>query len=258
MVENWREDIVGQSRVMQKLLDDVSKAAREEKDVLFLGEVATGKTLLATAFHKASLRSDKPFVRVDLNYVPSHLFEVTLFGDTNALNKGDTDGVGKAEEANGGILLLDEIGDMPYEMQENVLKFLEEKTISRVGSSERITLDLIVLLTTTRNLKELLQRKWFHPDFYNRIHNKVIHVPRLKEHLEDLPDLVRHFIKKFNVKLEKNVNFVTPELLEVLLKYFWHGNVRELILCIQEGVANARGENIELNDIPHLAKFWTE
>ncbi len=246
----WTDNIVGRSKVINNLAMSVFRAAQAECDILMLGETGNGKTLLADIFHQVGMRNTKPFVRIDLNTIPGNLFETTIFGYVkNAFTGATTDRAGAAEEAQGGILFLDEIGDVPYEQQGKLLTLVESKTITRVGSSDPIHLDVLIIMATHRNLRLLVEQKKFRHDLYYRLMNTVIEVPPLKDHLEDLPDLVKHFIKKFNPKYGKNISYVTPDVLDVLRSSEWGGNVRQLKNTVEEGVRNAVGTHIDLKDI---------
>jgi DNA-binding NtrC family response regulator len=249
--EIWHEHLVGHSPIINNLAKTIFQKAHSECDVLFLGETGNGKNLLAKIFHQVSPRNDKPFVTIELNGIPEGLFETTLFGNRkNAFSgAGDADFAGAAEKAQGGILFLDEIGDVPVEQQGKLLRLVEEKTITPVGSAKSIELDLVILMATYKDLKQLLQEGKFRADLFYRIHNTIIQVPALKDHMEDLPDLVEHFIKKFNLKYGKQVASLTPEAMKALGAFSFKGGVRQLRSAVEVGVINSVGYEISLRDL---------
>jgi DNA-binding NtrC family response regulator len=235
---------------MMNLAKNVFRAAQADSDVLFLGETGTGKTLVADVFHQVSQRAEKPFIRIDCNNIATNLFETEIFGYVKgAFTGAGPDKPGRIVEADGGILFLDEIGDLPPEQQGKLLTFLENKTFSPVGSIDTYKLDVLILMATNKPLYEKVKAGEFRKDLYYRLHNTVIQNPPLKDHPEDIPDLVGQFIKVFNLQYGKAVTAVSAEVMARLQSLPWDGNVRQLISCIEEGVKNCLDHLIILQDI---------
>ncbi|MFZ5969652.1 MAG: sigma-54 interaction domain-containing protein [Bacillota bacterium] len=245
------KQIIGKSKVMEKALLVAQKSAKTSSTVLIRGESGTGKELVAQAIHYSSTRTKKPFVKVNCGSIPATLLESELFGHeqgsfTGAVRRK----IGKFEQANGGTIFLDEIGDMPVEMQVKLLRVLQEKEFERVGGEETIKCDVRVVAATNRNLEELIEQGAFREDLYYRLNVIPIHLPSLRERKEDIPLLIRYFIEKKNEKLGTEVKGVAPEVETCFCKYDWPGNVRELENLMERLIALTDGEEINLQDIP--------
>ena len=224
------EDIIGESSSMQKAIAIAKKAAGTSINALIEGESGTGKEMFAQAIHNASERADQPFVVVNCASIPKELIESELFGYeegafTGAKKEGD---IGKFEAANEGTILLDEIGDMPFDLQSRLLRVLESRTITRVGSNEEISIDIRVIANTSKKLIEMVEKKEFRDDLYYRLSVGQIKILPLRERPEDIPLLLKHFISHFNEAMGAKIEGIDPLLEERLLLFDWPGNVREV------------------------------
>ena len=222
-------ELIGSSDGMNKLRTSIAQAAPAEARVLITGENGTGKELIARALHSASARSLQPFIKVNCAAIPSELLESELFGhERGAFTGAVTRRLGKFERAQGGSLLLDEIGDMNPTTQAKLLRVLEEGELERVGGSGSIALDVRIFASTNRDLDELRGSGGFREDLYHRLKVIPIHAPALRDHTEDLPELAEHFLQYFcdaGGRLNKKLS---PTAMDLLRKYTWPGNVREL------------------------------
>ena len=239
-------NIVGDSPKMQKLFSMIEAVAKEPSTVLITGESGTGKELAARAVHDMSDRAEKPFVPVNCGAIPDNLLEAELFGYVKgAFTGANTNQRGLFESANGGSIFLDEIGEMPLAMQVKILRALQEQKIKPVGATSEISIDVRVIAATNRNLKQMVDDGAFRQDLYYRLSVIPLQMPALREHREDIPLLVEHFIAKFSAKSGKTVT-LRPELSKILESKEWPGNVRELEHSIERAVALTRdGEEID-------------
>ncbi|MCK5241366.1 sigma-54-dependent Fis family transcriptional regulator [bacterium] len=242
-------NIIGKSPLTMYLTKSIFQAAQWECDTLILGETGTGKNLVAETFHKLSKRRDKPFYVIHCPSIPKELASTELFGYegksfTNASPHGKK---GKIEAANGGVVFFNEIGDLSLEHQAVLLDFIETKNIDPVGGTKK-KLDVIVLAATNKDLKAMVSRGTFRKDFYYRYSN-IITSPPLRDHLEDIPELVNHFIKITNKKLGKNIAGAAPDVIERFQHDYWDGNVRHLSNVIENGIKKCQGDTIEWNDV---------
>jgi two-component system nitrogen regulation response regulator NtrX len=223
------EKMIGKSSAMLELLDEIERAAPSNGRVLISGENGTGKELVAKLIHEKSLRADKPFVKVNCAAIPEELIESELFGHergafTGATSRRD----GKFLQADGGMLFLDEIGDMSLATQAKVLRALQECEIQRVGGSELMQVDVRVIAATNKNLKNEIKEGNFREDLYYRLNVIPIKVPPLRERIEDIPLLVSYFIELFCRENGKRKKEVSDEAMQLLMGYRWPGNIREL------------------------------
>ncbi len=245
-------DIVGGSPTLRRRLQLAEAAARSDSNVLVTGESGTGKELLAQAIHNAGPRAGGPFVGINCAAIPRELLESELFGyEAGAFTGAKRGGhPGKFELAEGGTILLDEIGDMPLEMQAKLLRVLQEKRVQRLGGSKEIPLDTRVIATTNRDLTDDAARGRFRQDLFFRL--RVIHVelPPLRARPDDIPVLVDHFLQLFSARLGKQVRGVAPEVLDVMLAYGWPGNVRELEHVLEGEVNLASPAQELLTEVP--------
>lgn len=242
------EGIIGQSSAMQKVFELIRQVAPLDTSVLILGETGTGKEGVANCIHGLSPRRPKPFVKVNCAALPVHLIESELFGHekgafTGALEKR----TGKFERANGGTIFLDEIGDMPADMQVKLLRVLQEKEIERIGGNGPVKVNVRIIAATNRNLEKEIAEGRFRLDLYYRLHVFPIILSALRERREDIPLLVSHFIRQYAVASGRQVYDVAPAVLEQLMAYDWPGNVRELQNLIERSVLLSK-ENI-LTDV---------
>ncbi|HET9298971.1 MAG TPA: sigma-54 dependent transcriptional regulator [Candidatus Polarisedimenticolaceae bacterium] len=245
-------NIVGRSKEIQNVLSMVQKVASSAAStVLITGPSGTGKDLVAKAIHYASDRRDKPFMNITCTALPETLLESELFGhergaftDARQLKKG------LLELADGGTVFLDEIGDMGLVLQAKMLRFLEEKTFRRVGGARDLRVDVRVLAATNKDLEKAVRQGGFREDLYYRLNVVPVHIPALADRIEDVPDLVQHFIVQFNREFRRNVQGVTPEAMDCLLRYRWPGNIRELKNVIERVMILGEKPWLELTDLP--------
>jgi len=243
--------ILGRSPAMQHLLETVALVAPSEATVLITGESGTGKGLVARAIHSNSSRRDNPLVEVNCAAIPETLVESELFGH----EKGAFTGAGKLRrgrfaQADGGTLFLDEIGDLNPSMQAKLLRVLQDGEIQRIGSDASIPVDVRVLAATNRRLEEMVAQSSFREDLYYRLNVVTLEVPPLRERIEDIPVLARHFWEAFSKKNRSTVKGITPRAMDLLLKHQWPGNVRELENVMERAVILLRGEYISERELP--------
>ena len=230
-------NIIGSSRTLKDILYICEKASKTTSTVLIRGESGTGKELIAKVIHNNSPRHDKPFVRVNCASIPENLLESELFGYEKGSFTGATKSKpGKFAIANGGTIFLDEIGDMPLSMQVKLLRVLQEMEIDPIGGINPIPIDVRVIAATNRDLEKMIKENTFREDLYYRLNVIGINLPALRERKEDIPDLVEHFIKKLNVKLNKNILGISNDALNLLQQYQWPGNIRELENIIERAM----------------------
>jgi len=243
--------IIGNSEPMRRVFDRLKQIAPTDATVLILGESGTGKELIANAIHQNSPRRHRPFVALNCAALSETILESELFGHekgafTGALARRQ----GRFEYAHRGTLFLDEIGDMPATTQIKLLRVIEQKEITRVGSNEPVRVDVRLLAATHQALEKLVKQGRFREDLYYRLNVVRIELPPLRERREDIPLLVNAFIKEFNAVHGRHVEGMAPEVLEVLVEYPWPGNVRELKNCIESMVVVSPGGVLRLEDIP--------
>ncbi|AHF97375.1 sigma-54-dependent transcriptional regulator [Desulfurella multipotens] len=249
-------DYVFKSEKMQKILQLIKKVANTDATVLLSGETGTGKEVVAKLIHASSNRSKQPFISVNCASIPSNLLESELFGyEKGAFSGAVKTYKGKFEQANGGTLLLDEISEMPLELQAKLLRVLQEKVVDKLGSTESVKIDVRIICTTNRNLAEQVKNGSFREDLFYRINVFPIFLSPLRERREDIPDLINFFIKKYSNKFKKNINGISNNALEILLNYNWPGNVRELENTIERAIILSKGALIDKEDI-FLHGIW--
>ena len=237
------EDIVGSSDVLRKVLRQVTKVAPADSTVLLLGETGTGKELIARAIHKRSNRAERAFMAVNCAAIPPSLIASELFGHEKGAFTGATQRrLGRFESANGGTMFLDEIGDLPAEIQISLLRVLQEREIERVGSNRTIPVDVRVVAATHRDLKDLVAEGKFRPDLLYRLNVVPIEVPSLRDRADDIPLLVEYFIDRFAKKLGKKFRRIDKKTMKVFRAYQWPGNVRELQNVIERAVILSDGD----------------
>lgn len=248
--------IIGKSPVIQNIFLLIDKLKDVYTNVLTIGESGTGKELVARAIHYGGLRSKENFVEINCAAIPEGLLESELFGHKKgAFTGADKDKIGKFEFANKGTILLDEIGDMSLNLQAKLLRVLEQKEYTPLGSNETFKVNIRVIASTNKDLRKLMNEKKFRNDLYFRLNVVEINVPPLRDRREDLPLLFSHFLKIFNHKLGKQVNKLDPEAEELLLKYSYPGNVRELANIIEYGVLLSRDDSIVLGSLPDKVRL---
>ncbi len=244
------EALVGQSPAMQAVYKLIGKVAATDSTVLISGESGTGKELVAGALHRNSHRAAGPFVKLNCAAVPEGLLESELFGhERGAFTGASVCRKGKFEQACGGTLLLDEIGEMSLGLQAKILRALQEREIERLGGGEPIPVDVRVIACTNQNLEEAIRLGRFRQDLYYRLNVVAIHLPPLRERKEDIPLLCRHFLEKANRKARRHVEGFSKEAVNALAAYDWPGNIRELENAIERAVLLARGPVISHCDL---------
>jgi len=231
------EGIIGQSPALQEVLRVVEMVAATDSTVLLLGETGTGKELLAHAIHDRSARKSRPYVKLSCAAIPAGLLESELFGHARGAFTGAmTQKIGRLELANQGSLFLDEIGDVPLDLQPKLLRVLQEQEFERLGSTQTKKVDVRIVAATNRPLEEMVVEKQFRLDLYYRLNVFPISIPPLRERREDIPLLVRHFVRQFAQRMHKTIEAVSSETMHALARYPWPGNVRELQNLIERAV----------------------
>jgi two-component system response regulator FlrC len=244
------KEIVSKNSEMQKIINLAGNLAMSDITVLIYGESGTGKELLARYIHKNSKRADKPFVAVNCAAIPDNLLESELFGyEKGAFTGAIERRKGKFELANGGTMLLDEIGEMSMTLQAKLLRVLQEREIDRIGGKEPIPIDVRVIATTNRDLERECSEGRFREDLYYRLNVFPIKVPSLRERPEDIEILAEHFLNKFSLNYGKDIEGFEKEAIEYLMNRRWRGNVRELENVIQRAVFVCSGRYISIKDL---------
>jgi len=243
------EDIVGSSEALRKVLSQVAKVAASDSTVLILGETGTGKELIARAIHKRSKRADRAFIGVNCAAIPPSLIASELFGhEKGAFTGAAQRRMGRFESANGGTIFLDEVGDLPAEIQIALLRVLQEREIERVGSSRPIPVDVRVVAATHRDLKALVAEGNFRQDLLYRLNVVPIRMPPLRERAADISLLVEYFIDRFGKRAGKKFTTIDKKLLKAFQAYEWPGNVRELQNVIERAVILSEGDNLAVDE----------
>jgi formate hydrogenlyase transcriptional activator len=239
--------IVGQSPALREVLDLVDMVAPSNSTVLLLGETGTGKELIAQAIHNRSGRKKQPLVKVNCAAIPSGLLESELFGhERGAFTGAVAQKIGRVELADRGSLFLDEIGDIPLELQPKLLRVLQEREIERLGSSRTKKVDVRVVAATHRNLEQMILERQFRSDLYYRLNVFPICIPALRDRPEDIPLLVRHFARKFATEMNKDIDAISYETMEALTRYSWPGNIRELQNVMERAVVVYESGNLSV------------
>lgn len=234
-------DCVVASPAMEELMAKISQIAKFDSAILVTGESGVGKEIIAHQIHLQSLRSDMPYIRINCASIPENLLESELFGYVEGAFTGAKKGgkMGIFELANGGTLLLDEIGELPLNMQAKLLRVIQENEVTRIGGSTTTKIDVRIIACTNRNLNEMVTRGEFRKDLYYRLNVVPVRVPPLRERREEIPVLVEYFLSKFNQKYKLNKE-IAPSLIEELLLYDWPGNVRELKNVIERAIVTSK------------------
>jgi nitrogen regulation protein NR(I) len=245
-----REALVGRSAAMQAIYKEIGRIASKPVNVLIRGETGTGKELIARAIYQHSDRAKAPFVAINCAAIPETLLESELFGHERGAFTGASERrVGRFEQANGGTIFLDEIGDMTFGTQVKLMRVLQEKTVERLGGKETIKVDVRVLAATHRDLELAIQQKQFREDLFYRLSVVVITLPPLRQRREDIPDLVRFFLQKHGADLGNAKPSIHPEAMEFLQSHPWPGNVRELENVVRKALLLAQTYTINLDHI---------
>ena len=243
--------LIGNCREMRQVYAELRQVAPTDATVLIRGASGTGKELLAHAIVELSARKDKPFVTLNCAALPENLVESELFGhEKGAFTGAVARRIGRAEAADGGTLFLDEIGDLTMQTQVKLLRFLQERTFSRVGSNEELHSDVRFLAATSRNLEELMAKKLFREDLFYRLNIFPIVMPSLAQRSSDIILLAEHFIEMLNCKYNRGITKLSPAATKLLMSYSWPGNVRELENCMERAVLTATGDCIHSANLP--------
>ncbi len=244
-------DLVGRSQAMRDVMDMVARVADTRSTILITGESGTGKERVARAIHDRSDRREKQFLVVNCGALPEALMESELFGhEKGAFTGAAARHVGLFQDADGGTLLLDEVGELPASLQVKLLRVLQEKTIRSVGSTQEVPVDVRVLAATNRDVETDVESGKFRQDLYYRLNVIRIELPPLRDRREDIVPIAERFVQRFAVEMGKNVLSLTPDALRALQAYAFPGNVRELENFIERGVALAGAQSIGLGDLP--------
>jgi formate hydrogenlyase transcriptional activator len=243
------EEIISQSKKFKKVLGQVEQVSKTDATVLILGESGTGKELIARAVHNISKRKSRALVKVNCAALPATLIESELFGhEKGAFTGAIARKVGRFELADGGSIFLDEIGEIPIELQPKLLRVLQEGEFERLGNSSTIKVDVRVITATNVNLQEAISKGTFREDLYYRLNVFPINIPSLRERKEDIPLLTRHFLLKYNAQFGRKIDVITENTIKALSNYGWPGNIRELENVIERAVIISPENKLEIGD----------
>ncbi len=251
-------DMDGSSSAMQDVFKIATKAAKYATTVLITGESGTGKELIAKGIHYLSDRANKPLIPVNCGGIPETLMESEFFGyKKGAFTDAKADKKGLFEEADGGTIFLDELGELPVSMQVKLLRVLQENEIRPVGDVKTRKVDVRIIAATARNLEKAMENGGFREDLYYRLNVLSIRLPSLKERIEDIPVLCERFIKMFNSRLGRNIKSISSEAMDVFYQYGWPGNIRELENVIERAMVLADGDILMKEDLPSAITDYT-
>jgi formate hydrogenlyase transcriptional activator len=240
------ENIIGNSSALKHVLELVETVAPSDSTVLLLGETGTGKELIARAIHDRSRRKDRTFVKLNCAAIPTGLLESELFGhEKGAFTGAIIQKVGRMELADQGTLFLDEVGDIPIEIQPKLLRALQEREFERLGSTHTRRVNIRLVAATNRDLEQMIAAREFRSDLYYRLHVFPIRIPPLRERKEDIPQLVSYFVQKFAKQMQKKIEAISPAVMKGLMAWEWPGNIRELENFIERAVIITRGKSLE-------------
>jgi len=231
------EQIIGNSPVLESVLEQVEQVAPTDSTVLIQGETGTGKELIARAIHNLSVRCGRPFIKLNCAAIPFDLLESELFGhERGAFTGAIAQKIGRFELADKGTLFLDEVGDIPPGLQPKLLRVLQEQEFERLGSTRTHQVDVRLVAATNRNLVDMVKRNEFRSDLYYRLNVFPVPLPPLRERREDIPALVEHFVELYARRMDKQIEHIAPETMSALVSYQWPGNIRELQNFIERSV----------------------
>ncbi len=247
------QNIIGNSPAMHQIYDLIKRVSQAPTNILVTGESGTGKEVVAKAIHYNGPLKDRPFVTINCGAIPENLMESEMFGHKKGSFTGAvTDKVGLFEVADGGSLFLDEVGELPITIQVKLLRAIQERIIRRVGATDDMKVDVRIIAATNRNLEDMVAKGTFRQDLFYRLNVINIKTPPLRDRKEDIPILAQHFLKKYNDKMTKNIGGVSVEAMEILKKYDYPGNVRELENMIERTVALEGGNTILPESLPPM------
>jgi len=245
------EGIISVDPAMEEALNVVARAAPSRASVLIRGESGTGKELIARAVHAASPRADRPFVAVNCAALNENLIESELFGhEKGAFTGADAQRQGRFEQADGGTLFIDEVAEIPAEVQVKLLRVLQERTVERVGGNASIEVDVRLISATHQNVEELVRAGRFREDLFYRLNVVTLALPALRQRRQDIPVLVDFFLERYSAENGKQIGEVSREAMEALMRYDYPGNVRELQNMVERAVVMARGNSVTRADLP--------
>src|SRR5438034_3806611 len=241
------EQIIGNSPALEAVLEQVERVAPTDSTVLIQGETGTGKELIARAIHNLSMRCGRPFIKLNCAAIPFDLLESELFGhERGAFTGAIAQKIGRFELADQGTLFLDEVGDIPLELQPKLLRALQEREFERLGSTRTKKVDVRLVAATNRNLEKMIAEDKFRSDLYYRLNVFPIQIPPLRERPEDIPLLVRYFTQKYARRMEKQIESVPAASMKKLTRWHWPGNIRELENLVERAVILTRGTALEV------------
>lgn len=247
------QNVIGNSPIMHQIYDLIKRVSQAPTNILITGESGTGKEVVAKAIHYNGPLKDRPFITINCGAIPENLMESEMFGHKKGSFTGAVvDKAGLFEVADGGTLFLDEVGELPITIQVKLLRAIQERVIRRVGATEDMKVDVRIIAATNRNLEEMVQKGGFRQDLFYRLNVINIKTPPLRERKEDIPILAQHFLKKYNDKLTKNISGISVDAMEILKKYDYPGNVRELENMIERTVALEAGSTILPESLPPM------
>ncbi len=246
-IEHGFDDIIGDSDALKQVLKQVEVVAPTDSTVLIQGETGTGKELIARAIHRLSGRSERTFVKLNCAAIPTGLLESELFGhERGAFTGAISQKAGRFELADKGTIFLDEVGEIPLELQSKLLRVLQEQEFERLGSTKTIRVNARLIAATNRDLKSLMEAKQFRSDLYYRLNVFPVTLPPLRERREDVPILVRYFTQHYAVRMKKNIQTIPAKTLDLLSSYAWPGNIRELENLVERSVILTQGTDLQM------------
>jgi formate hydrogenlyase transcriptional activator len=254
------EEIIGKSDALKKILRQVETVSPTDSTVLIYGETGTGKELIARAIHELSSRAKSPFVKLNCAAIPTGLLESEMFGhERGAFTGAIAQRIGRFELASRGTVFLDEIGEIPLELQPKLLRVLQEREFERLGSSRTLKSEARLIAATNRNLADMVAGQQFRADLFYRLNVFPIHLPPLRERRDDIPLLVRHFVQQFARRMSRTIDTIPSETMSALIAYHWPGNIRELQNLVERAVILSNGPilNVPLNDLQSQAQRTT-
>jgi transcriptional regulator with GAF, ATPase, and Fis domain len=247
-----RSELIGSSARFQSVLDDVTVVASAECPVLVQGETGTGKEVIARAIHDSGPRQNGPFIGLNCAAIPAALLESELFGhERGAFTGAVAQTIGRFQAANGGTLFLDEIGDLPLELQPKLLRVLQEQQYERLGSNRTIQTNVRIIAATNQDLWRMVEEKTFRADLYYRLSVFPISLPPLRERKDDIPAMVSYFVRRYSRQMNKSVEYIPDEVVQVLRSHHWPGNIRELQNFIERSVLVTQGSTLS----PRIAEL---
>ncbi|MBP2614960.1 sigma-54 interaction domain-containing protein [Chryseobacterium jejuense] len=250
------QGIVGQSEVMQHIFEQISQVAPSQSNVIIFGETGTGKELIAQAIHELSEFSGKKMIRINCAAIPANLIESELFGHEKGSFTGATEQrKGKFEQAHNSTIFLDEIGELPLELQTRLLRVLQEKEIERIGGNKRIRVNVRIITATNRNLEKEVAEGRFRSDLFYRLNVFPVHLPALRERKEDIPLLANYFLEKLYPKTFKKIKGFSQKIVKMMIANPWLGNIRELENMIERSMLTAKGDIIREMDFPKVIDY---